>query len=211
MKILKLLEMKTPREKIRDNPLELISQHKDDRDVYLYFHDIPKVGINPQAEPKFHTPLGVYSYPISHVHNKIKAMEIDRLKEFASDSTYVSIISQLGNTMNLSNPSPRDIKVLDRIYKDISKNPNFNLSEVDFPEYLRRKFGYDSVHFKWVSVIEASKNVNDSRAKLTKRFLEHKIHCIADFGEKLLSGDISNQAVHLTTSTIDVIKMMENK
>lgn len=206
--------MKTPREKIRVEPLELISEYKDDRDVYVYFHDIPKVGINPQAEPKLHTPLGVYSYPISHVHNKLKAMEIDRLKElglFASDSTYVSIISQLGNTMNLSDPSPRDVKVLDRIYKDISKDPNFDLSDVDFPEYLRRKVGYDTIHFKWVSVIQASKNVNDSRAKLTKRFLENKIHCIADFGEKLLSGDISNQAVHLTTSTIDVIKMMENK
>ena len=215
MKLDTLLERKRPDLNIKENPIDILKEYQNEHGVFVTFHRIDKIGINPQKHDYIHNPLGIYSYPIKFVLEKTQDGYYDLTDTdlFASDSSYVSLISQHGNILNLTDPAPSHIKALDTISNRIIRTPGFDKKgyEEVLNFHLPNKLDESSIKYKWYKIISASQTVHDSRAKLTKRFLESNVHCVADYGSALLSVDIEQQAVHLTTRSLEVIKMMYNK
>lgn len=48
-----------------DSAYNILEQYKDDKDMYISFTQIDKIGINPQSD--YNTPIGIYTYPLREI------------------------------------------------------------------------------------------------------------------------------------------------
>jgi hypothetical protein len=128
----------------------------NDKNCFVSFTDIDKLGINPQS--RYNTPLGIYSYPASYIIAKVGSEhQMDKLP-FAGKSPYANIFQTTGNIVNLKTlPNSELIQYYKKIAEYYSKNSGMSWKEsVDvvetfinnvethakFPEYIGGRLWY---------------------------------------------------------------------
>lgn len=119
---------------------DYVDKYKDDKDVYISFTEIDKIGINPRS--KFNTPVGIYTYPLKEFaeryifgsmsavdeYNKLHVKNtVGSYAPFAGNAKYINFIrvkdkSHFINDMYKdygSDDYDRDIKILEKKYSNI--------------------------------------------------------------------------------------------
>lgn len=87
----------------------------NEKNCFVSFTEIDKLGINPKSI--YDTPLGIYSYPASHIVSTVGDNNPMYMLPFAGDAKYVNIFSVSGNIINLTKLSNSD---LIKYYKKIA-------------------------------------------------------------------------------------------
>jgi len=122
---------------------DYVDKYKDDKDVYISFTEIDKIGINPKS--KFNTPVGIYTYPLrefvknytpfmnlskgfeSSESKNIYTKSVGSYAPFAGSAKYISFIRVKDKSHFIedmykdygSDKYDRDIKILEKKYKEI--------------------------------------------------------------------------------------------
>ena len=71
------------------SPYEQLEKYKDDPNVYISFRDIKRIGINPQ--PRYNTPNGIFSYPLSLIWKDFDHLKKQIYVPFAGEHPYIYV------------------------------------------------------------------------------------------------------------------------
>lgn len=158
---------------------------------FISFTDIPKIGINPKSE--FHTPAGIYTYPIRYV---IKNDKLD--VPFAGKRKYIHILEL--NTNKILNGKTysdsdyyRDERSLNEILNQSDVPPENYENYLDYD--LREEYGDDAweyVDCDYLTMFSDADADSLAEANHRKRKPIDRIWCLSQVISKILSGDKNN-------------------
>jgi len=76
---------------------EFLSKYENEKDVYVTFKSLEKIGVNPTAKWGHMSPVGVYAYPLSFVKRVLEWLQDDPsyIMPFAFNKKYVYVIKQV--------------------------------------------------------------------------------------------------------------------
>lgn len=128
---------------------DYVDKYKDDKDVYISFTEIDKIGINPRS--KYNTPVGIYTYPLKGFVEKyigypdegtykdsFSKSTLGSFAPFAGNAKYINFIKVKDKTHFIndmykdygSNNYDRDIKILEKIYKDQLASDRYEITDL---------------------------------------------------------------------------------
>lgn len=182
---------------------------------FVSFTDVAKLGINPKSN--YDTPLGIYAYPISYVHQQLDYTEHPiAVLPFAGEAPYANIFSVTGNIINLSELTSDDVeRLLSRLSSELAKvNAVADVSQL----YADAKSGEALVNSPgghlWYVFYQLSEYTVLGRSKpsVTWNTLFRKIGidgCVDNSG--IIHENEPTQAVFFSTSVIRDIERVSNK
>ena len=163
---------------------DYLEKYQDDKDVYISFTAIDKIGINPQSH--YNTPVGIYCYPLSEFYknyigtgNNIKQTQVSigTFAPFAGNSQYINFIrvkdkSHFVNDMYTdygSNDYDRDIKILRNLYSILVLESSEKLKKF-IHIFIRelKSYNLDNIDLKEVQSITRSVNVHEFSGAFNK-------------------------------------------
>jgi len=114
---------------------DCVDKYKDDKDVYISFTEIDKIGINPKS--KFNTPVGIYTYPLREFvknycfnppyENNKEIRTVGSYAPFAGSAKYISFLKVKDKSHFIedmykdygSDKFDKDVKILENKYSEI--------------------------------------------------------------------------------------------
>jgi tRNA(Ser,Leu) C12 N-acetylase TAN1 len=200
-----LLERRSPKSQT-ESALDILKKYANDPDIYISFTQIDKIGINPGSI--WHTPNGIYTYPLKEYFDKNPNETLIRLIfPFASNKDYINILKKNCNTFvnDMSKDYTdadlkKDIKKLRDLYSDIditkiksSNIRNLKQSEYAFLNILKQHKLTPNENIKRIldSTKKSLKEVQDKIKAIdkkdiendfakTKRIIEHDLELYTD-------------------------------
>ena len=198
-----------------------------DKNYYIQFSSINKLGINPLSS--FNTPLGIYSYPLtSLIFDQLKNGQI----AFASERKYI-ILFQPDANLNLlytsKDISDEDFEIyVNRLYlekstKYLKINPNTQsdqfLKKIDEPSTIQ-KYNNSNVGRLWAITYSLSKKQNIKFKEANKNtnmrswcFLLKSLHIdgiVDDDDLGIIHPSEPTQAVFFSKTGLNIIKSLDN-
>ena len=204
---------KTSGEKLSRNKLSLYEQlekYKDNKNIYISFRSVDKIGINPKSIYK--NPIGIYAFPLKsiwenfdHINKQIKIPNF-------GNNPFLYVIESVGNGIE-------DISV----YTEEQLKNDFN--KLKNSEFLNRfksedfdKIFKDSLTESWVKSYGGrlwyitrilAENFKDKKSNIVWNFIFNKIlnyNFICDYsGTGILGRHEPKQAVFFNTKCFKVI------
>lgn len=207
----------------RSNPLlnpkitatDVLSRYGNTKNVFVHFSDIEKIGINPTPDPRYPNPYGVYSYPMSEIKKATNGFSVsiyDRI--FAGHMKYIFVFDYASNrTLDLSSTAIRQEDFQRTVEYFITRRGHKTISEIT--DHLSGKIntGIDL----WMLVFELIDFLDLPTSKTSHTVFRKVLgyDLIIDPGTGTMYGktqsNIRTQAVHLDSSKIRVIDVLDNK
>lgn len=98
MKTLKNLmeKRRNPLKNPTSSAYDKLSKYQQDKNIYISFTNIDKIGINPHN--KFNTPTGIYTYPLNAVFGKIimAGMVVKKWSTYGADRPFIQVLKHNG-------------------------------------------------------------------------------------------------------------------
>lgn len=217
---------------IKTSAWEILKSYKDrnDKNWYVSFSDIPKLGINPKAS-NYESPLGIYAYDIKFTWNKYDIpsypVPLDKVYPYASDRPYMFIFS-LKNDINILDTRLYTEQMFKKDYEKIvsflklyypkkDKIIDFTLEETFVNSKARyTKLGYDYSKFLFLLLEDLLVDMfEDDFLKIMT--LQNKLlrlcgyDVIEDKSKKIIHSHEDYQTLILTSSFIDEKHLYLNK
>ena len=155
--------------------VDKLKKYWNENDIFVSFRDIDKIGINPQS--KYHTPNGIYAYPIKSTISQRSADEDDWKIDvpFAGDRGYIYVLkANLNDVLILNGPSSKLQDVVHKIIDVMFLHGDFLSDEevedfktVLFEEWGKKRpdnpSGFDLVYnkakaFSWSQILGDNRN-----------------------------------------------------
>ncbi|OUW11045.1 MAG: hypothetical protein CBD26_03915 [Candidatus Pelagibacter sp. TMED166] len=221
--------------------IEILSRYVSDDtfnpEYFITFHEINKVGVNPQTP--YTTPVGIYTYPLlSGLVRQIK----DGTVPFASDARYVSILKPTDPSKILSMTNDPGLRQFVKLFSQETVD-KFNLSggalekdvkAIDRAVEEMKQSGKDMPSFpRWSAIFSGVSEIYNKKAKRKNMFAKLWM-CTWIASEKnpavwngilrylgydaaydsnggVIHRNEKQQAVFLSKSALEVIQTLPNK
>lgn len=219
-----LTERKNPELNKKLGTFNELKQLKEstDKQLFVSFTDIDKLGINPSS--KYDTPIGIYAYTIDYVLEH----EINNVP-FAGERKFINVFYANGTVLNLSEMELTDDliqRLKDAYYKLLRKNID-GFERVDIYDMVDSEIHRVSkLHSKPGRIFwYASHNLCTDYYKMIEEIHGSSVHIPAvwnklmryanidgavDYGDGIIHENEPNQAVFFSTSNIKLLKRIDN-
>ena len=193
------------------NPYEELQEYYDNRNIYISFRNIDKIGINPQS---YHasTPNAIYTYPLKLIWNDFDHQNKKIKVPYAGEHSYIYVIRPVNPSkcLNLRKYSESDFQ---KDLEKIKNNKKFNLEKIDF--YLNNinkkktiKPG-EKIWYLTQKLSTIKKNLNFNFWNRIFKDLDYDY--ILDSGDSIIDGGEPIQALFLDSSKIKIVKVIYKK
>lgn len=213
MRLLQYLQeaRKNPEKNPKVNIISVLEPYKDKSMYFIHFTDIPKLGINPQQ--KYDTPMGIYSYPLKEIWNKLIT---DRIP-FRGDSKYVFLFKYTGDKyLDVSKYNASNYKKdCEKIYNIIKDRTNEDLwyKLLERAKVSARKQKSSSYLMNLMNLLVRYVN-HTGKNNMLWNFIMRELgyDAVIDLkGGGVIHQNEPTQAVFFSKKYIEVIEMFKNK
>lgn len=199
----------------RMTPNDVLSMYGGQKDVYIHFTDSDKIGINPNPDPRYPNPYGVYSYPIEEVKrvtNGFSKPVYDRM--FAGYMKNIFVFRYNANKplyLRETNIPDREFETVRNYF--ISKSNGQRLDEINdaFRGNINRAADLWAIVFKLIELLRLPSS--STSYTVFRKVLGYDM--ILDDGLGMMYGTkasgLRTQVVHMDTSKIKVVEVLDNK
>lgn len=205
-----------PKTSINDKLTEINKNNTGN--YFVSMTEIDKLGINPSS--KYNTPLGIYSYPLQYVVDKIQNGSLNRLP-FAGNQNFVNVFRVNGNIIDIGKFSIELYEEYITKLKQIIKSTGFSIVEHVFLDIINKSYAYASNKSIggrfWYIMYELSKTIAENYVPKRKfsivwnnLFRQLGIDGVVDNGLGIIHRAEPTQAVFFSMSKIVDIKRFNN-
>lgn len=178
-----------------DQLISIFQSHSREYDsIFVTFTEFNKLGANPQS--KFHTPLGIYAYPLSYViKQKLNV-------PYQSNARYIQVFKLLSfdNIWELQDPS--QVKVIKQKISKVYDKVNGNT-----PNLL-----WYSLYQDFNNPFNQSNNNDDNEGLRVRKILTSAgISGVIDYNGGIIHENEPTQAVFFNTKILYPIKTIDSK
>lgn len=208
-------ERSNPNLNPRVNVMDMLSLYGGTPNTYVHFSSVRKLGINPKIN--YATPIGVYSYPMTHVQRRTDnfTRNVHNAMEFLSDRPYVYVIRHRpSNPLVLQRYRDYDRdseKVLEYILNTVPNNA-FAIKN-EFRTFNARFGSMDQGRRIW-NLIYTLIDYTSERTGVVSYKILHKVlgyDMVLDMGDGIIHTNEPYQAVHFVLNRIEVLDFAEKK
>lgn len=194
---------------------DILALYGNQRDVYVHFSQSDKIGVNPNPNPAYPNPYGVYSYSIENVKKETNGFSypvFDRL--FAGDMKYIFVFrynSVKPLNLRATNIPDREFDAVRQFF--ISKSNGTQLNEINdtFRGSINSAADLWKIVFRLIELLRLPSS--KTSYIVFRKVLGYDM--IVDDGMGIMYGgkgsSLRHQVVHLETSKIKVVEKIDNK
>jgi hypothetical protein len=197
-----------PLEKL--NPYEILEPDKDNRNIYISFRNMNKIGINPQS---FHTesPNAIYTYPLKLIWKEFDHVKKKIVVQYAGEMPYIYVIRPKNPSKVLDLKKYTDLNFQNDL-KKIIESGLFKKEKIDFiVDNINKKNNFSAGKKIWVLIKKLStvnKNLKFNTWNRIFRKLDYDY--VLDSGDSIIEVE-PTQALFLSSADIKIVKVIDNK
>ncbi len=142
MKIINIIEARSnPTLNTKISTIDQLKQYKDDPTIYVSFTNVDKIGVNPNS--KFHTPIGIYTYPLQLAWQNYNVQYTFHFP-WANDAPFIQVLQTNTQPFILQNVTEefyqqtmekikpyRKKLYYNKMMSLLNENPNISMEEIN--------------------------------------------------------------------------------